>query len=210
MDAASIYAAAILDCENAENTLDMCSAPGGKSLVLLEKIKNGKLTVNEISLNRRSKLKNVLREYAPENKLEQITVKGLDGLQYGIKFPNTFDAILVDAPCSGEKHLIQTPSELKKWSPKRTKRLAGQQYGLICSALLALKPGGQMVYSTCSISPLENDENIAKLLKKKGDHVELDLPTYIPSFMQSTQFGLIALPDHKNFGPLYVSRLRKK
>lgn len=210
MDAASIFAATLLDIKENDDVLDMCAAPGGKSLILLEKISSGQLTVNEFSMNRRSKLKNVLREYAPEDKLNHVTVKGLDAALYGIKMPNAFDAILLDAPCSGEKHLVQTPKELEKWSLKRSKRLAAQQFSMLCSALLSLKSGGSLIYSTCSISPLENDQNIQKLIDKKGDQFELDLPEIYPSFLEKTEFGLIALPDHKGFGPLYITRMRKR
>jgi 5-methylcytosine rRNA methyltransferase NSUN4 len=210
MNPASVIAAMALEIAPSDFVLDMCAAPGGKSLVLLEQLGHeGVLWSNEVSANRREKLINVIRDYVPEKIRPQVFVKGKDGLQYGLKHPETFDKILIDAPCSGERHLILSSKDMEKWSVKRSKRLAGLQYGLICSALLALKSQGQMVYATCSLSKLENDDIIAKLLEKKGDQVELDLPDNLTSG-ERTKFGIIHLPDQYGFGPIYFSRLRKK
>lgn len=210
MNPASIIAARALEvCDN-DKVLDMCAAPGGKSLILMENISSdGELWANEISSNRRQKLTRVIREYVPSNLRDNIFVKGKDGLKYGLQHPDTFDKILIDAPCSGERHLVETPKELEKWSEKRTKRLAGTQYGLLCSGLLALKSGGQMVYSTCSISPLENDLVIEKLLEKKSDSVVLDLPEPATPWAEKTKYGYLHLPDKCGFGPIFYTRLRK-
>ena len=122
--------------------------------------------------------------------------------------PDTFDRVLLDAPCSSERHVLKNENELAKWGPKRTKKLATIQYGLLCSALLSCKPGGTIVYSTCSLSPLENDNIIEKLLKKKGDQVELsNLPV---DYFDQTEFGQISLPHRHKIGPIYMARLKKK
>ena len=209
MDPASVIAASSLEIAPDDHVLDMCAAPGGKSLVLLERLKTGVLWCNEISTARRIKLKSVIQEYVPKQMREQVFIKGKDGIKYGMMFPDHFDKILVDAPCSGEQHLLHSPKELEKWSLKRTKRLSAAQYALLCSALLALKPEGQILYSTCSISPLENDEVIKRLLERKGDTVELDLPEININGIERTKFGYIMLPDVCQAGPIYFSRLKK-
>lgn len=210
MNPASILAARALEIKPDDHVLDMCAAPGGKTLILLEALSElGELWANEISSNRRLKLTKVIREYVPKSLRESVFVKGKDGLQYGLQHPETFNKILIDAPCSGERHLLETPKELDKWSEKRTKRLAGIQYGLLCSALLALKPGGKMVYSTCSISPLENDGVIEKLLAKKGDQICLDLPAPATEWAEKTKYGYLHLPDKCGFGPIFYTRLKK-
>ena len=211
MDPASILAASCLEIRPDNFVLDMCASPGGKSLVLLESLsKGGELWANEISQARRVKLKSVIKKHVPLDRQNLIYIKGRDATQYGIKFPNTFDKILVDAPCSGERHLLHSPTELAKWSSKRTKRLAQTQYSMLCSALLACKEGGQIVYSTCSISPQENDLVIEKLMNKKSESFELDLPAIEHKYVERTKYGFQILPDNGGFGPLYFSRLKKK
>lgn len=211
MDPASAIVANALEVKSGDSVLDMCAAPGGKTLILSEKIGDeGSLICNELSSSRRDRLKKVLREYVPEKRRMQISIKGIDASRFGIVSPETYDKILLDAPCSGEKHLVTSPQELSKWTVKRTKRLAGLQYSMLCSALLSLKSKGQIVYSTCSISPLENDEVIEKLLLKKGSEFELDLPNEVSEMAEKTKYGYLHLPDKCGFGPLYFSRLRKK
>ena len=119
--------------------------------------------------------------------------------------------MLVDAPCSGEKHLLETKSELDQWTPSRTKKLASRQYSLLCSALLTVKPGGVITYSTCSISPLENDGVIERILKKKPDQIEsVSDSNSIPDFVEKTEFGYQIMPDQSGgFGPIFWSVLRR-
>lgn len=209
MDPASIICAKSLNVQPNDFVLDMCAAPGGKSLILLESIITGQLWCNEISQARRHKLKNVIQEYAPKSSREHVFIKGKDGNRYGLMYPDTFDKILVDAPCSGESHLINSMTELEKWSLTRTKRLSKNQYSLLCSALLSCKPGGSIVYSTCSISHYENDDVIERLLNKKSQLVTLDLPQIELPGIEKTKFGYIFLPDESNAGPIYFSRLKK-
>jgi 16S rRNA C967 or C1407 C5-methylase (RsmB/RsmF family) len=86
-----------------------------------------------------------------------------------------------------------------------------RQYSLICSALLSLRKGGTLVYSTCSISPLENDGVIERVLKKKGDQVELDPETGDLSDLERTRCGFQIFPDlAKGAGPIYIARLKVK
>ena len=209
MDPASAIAAMTLEVQPDDFVLDMCAAPGGKTLILLEALVRGELWSNEISANRRIKLKEVIQTHTPKNLRSQVHIKGKDGNRYGLAFKDHFDRILVDAPCSGEKHLINSPKELAKWSPKRSKRLAIQQYSLLCSALLALKPEGFILYSTCSISEIENDNVIEKMLLKKKNIVQIDLPEINHPFIEKTEFGYQILPDNCSFGPIYFSRLKK-
>lgn len=211
MDPASVLVARALEVQSGDRVLDMCAAPGGKSLVLAENlVKSGELIANETSDPRRDRLMQVIRQYLPEKVRSRVWVKGIDGLQYGMREPTGYDRVLVDAPCSGERHLAENPKEFSYWSEKRTKSLAQKQYSLLTSAILAVKPLGRIVYSTCSLSPYENDEVIARLLKKKGDQVAV-IQTSSPSpFAEQTEFGWVHLPDKSDFGPLYYSVLNRK
>lgn len=210
MDPASVFVARALSVQPEDQVLDMCAAPGGKSLILAEQLgPDGQLIANEISEGRRERLMRVLHEYVPKEKRMQITVKGLDGNQYGLRFAEQFDRVLADVPCSGERHLLENPAEFALWTAKRTAHLAVRQYSLLSSAWLAVRSGGRIVYSTCSISPAENDAVVAKLVKKRSVQI-LRLPELEQlSFVEPTERGYQILPDICGFGPMYFSVMTK-
>ena len=208
MDLASFIVANILEVQENDRVLDMCAAPGGKALILAEKLgPNSQLVLNELSRTRFHRLKRVLEAYVPQDVLERISFRSYDATKWGIYEIDAYDRILVDVPCSAEAHLLRNLSEMQKWSPKRSKRLAQRQYALLCSALLAARPESRIVYSTCSISPLENDGVLHKLKRKKGDLFEFEVP--ISPLGERTEFGWQILPDQHQWGPMYFSVLRK-
>lgn len=208
MDPASVFVAIALQVKKNDVVLDMCAAPGGKSLILGE-AEPEHLISNEMSESRRERLLRVFHEYIPREQRMFVHVKGLDGNQYGLRMPDHFDRVLADVPCSGERHLLENASEFSLWTEKRTKNLAVRQYSLLSSAWLACKVGGQIVYSTCSISPLENDDVIAKLIKKRKPEILrlYDLDKY--DFIEKTEHGYQILPDKSGFGPMYFSVIKK-
>jgi len=208
MDLASFVVANVLEVQENDRVLDMCAAPGGKALILAEKLgPNSQLVLNELSKTRFHRLKKVLESYVPQDVLERISFRSYDATKWGIYEVGAYDRILVDAPCSAEAHLLRNLSEMQKWSPKRSKRLAQRQYALLCSALLAARPESRIVYSTCSISPLENDGVLNKLKNKKGDLFEFEVPA--SPLGERTEFGWQILPDQHQWGPMYFSTLRK-
>ncbi len=216
MDPASVLAARMLPVHSGEKILDLCAAPGGKSLILAEALNGtGELICNELSSQRRERLKKVLQQYIPQELRLQTWIKGMDGTQFGMKHPEAFDAILVDAPCSGEAHLLQQKLELEKWTLNWTKKNAMRQYALLSSAYLSLKSDGYVLYSTCSISPFENEEVVGKILKRRPDLVPIfeypqELRSMVERYAESREYGHIFLPDHCGFGPLYFCLLQKK
>ena len=150
-----------------------------------------------------------MQEIAPQVFIE----RDFPGVTLGIiHWP--MGTILIDAPCSGERHLLETPKELAEWTVSRMKKLAQRQYALLTAGLLALKPGGKLVYSTCSIASLENDGVIETLLKKKEDFqiLQEDLPQAILQQIgrpEKTKHGFLFLPDQCGIGPIYFCVLRK-
>lgn len=213
LDLASCLPPFVLQLEAGQSALDMCAAPGGKSLQMAMALNgSGRLVLNELSPQRRQRLKRVVAEHLSESQREIIRVWGQDGSLLGQRSPERFDAILCDAPCSSERHLLDDPVELEKWSEKRSKNLAHRQMALLCSALDLLESGGRLIYSTCSISPLENEQNIAKFLKKRSGLIEetpFDLPEHYPQGEPKTH-GRLILPDVcEGHGPMYVVALRK-
>ncbi len=210
MDPSSVFVANALNVKMNENVLDMCAAPGGKTLILAEALNGtGQLICNEISKDRRERLNRVIQSYIPFPYRQNIFVKGLDGNQYGLKSPDSYDAILCDVPCSGERHLVENKAEFDLWTPKRSKNLSLRQYSLLSSAWLACRNGGRIVYSTCSLSPFENDEVVRKLVKRRS--VEIQKPSDLKQFkyLERTEFGYQVLPDSAGFGPMFFSIILK-
>jgi 16S rRNA C967 or C1407 C5-methylase (RsmB/RsmF family) len=220
LDPASVICAQALDPSPGQKIFDMCAAPGGKSVVIANGLfakhdDNSELILNELSSARRERLTKVVQNYIPKRFRPQVWVKGNDGALLAMRMPEHFDGVLLDAPCSGERHLLENLKELNQWKKSRTQNLAQQQYKLLAGAALALKSMGRVVYSTCSISPFENDGVIEKFLKKKGDRFvicpieSIFTHSEIIQWGESTKYGTIFLPDRCGFGPIYFSVLEK-
>ena len=220
LDSASVRAAVSLPLENAMDILDLCAAPGGKTLVLASNMNSeANLLSNERSPERKNRLANTVRDCLPPEIQERVTVICKDGAQMCLKNEEKFDAILLDAPCSSERHVLADPKYLSEWSPSRLKTLSMAQWALLSSAWRMLRPEGYLLYSTCALSPDENDNVVAKLLKK-FDNAKLCEPKIslnYKNFTQSelpeyekTEFGAHVLPDKAGgAGPLYFCLLQK-
>jgi 16S rRNA (cytosine1407-C5)-methyltransferase len=210
LDRASVLAASTLRLPEKGLILDACAAPGGKSLVLasLTGTENS-LVANEFSAARRNRLCAVLDEYLDSEKRQRIKVTGFDAAKSGRKKTETYDAILLDVPCSSERHVIQDQKALSQWTQARPRFLSQRQWSLLSAAFLILKSSCSLVYSTCAITPEENDAVVLRLLQKYGSQVLVDEPDFAEG--EKTQYGRIILPDQcGGMGPMYVARFRKK
>lgn len=153
-----------LDPHPGETILDACAAPGGKALFIAELMKSkGTLFANDLSPLRRQRMTQTFKDHHAADFIQ--ILKHNAALLFKT-FPNHFDRILLDAPCSSEKHVWQSPRHLAEWKPGRIRHLKQEQYGLLKGLFFALKPGGRLVYSTCSITPEENEQVIEKFLRK--------------------------------------------
>ena len=169
LDQASIYAAQALPPIDEGSYLDMCAAPGGKTLVLASGMGQGaQIQANELSRARRARLLTVLDEHLPPDIRTRIEVTGYDAATLPRYRKACYDRILLDAPCSSERHVITDEKYLACWTPARIKMLAQRQWALLSAAFLLLKPGGFLVYATCALADAENDGVVQKLLKKYG------------------------------------------
>ncbi len=228
MDMASILAASILPVKENDKVLDMCAAPGGKTLVLAIKLKGtGTLIANDRSSARRSRLNKVVETCLKPQFRTNIKITGHDSTQWSLHEKNVYDCILLDAPCSSERHVINDAQALSVWSATRPKRLAIQQFAMLAAALDAAAEGAYILYSTCSINPVENEMNIEKLDKKRKDLFEEvhipNLEAILTNFdcklskdfnslhVEKLSHGSIVMPDtSSSCGPLYFCLLRKK
>ncbi len=211
LDRASVLAAEALRLPETGEVLDACAAPGGKSLVLASaRGTNVTLLANELSSDRRRRLVDVLNRYLPPEKRQQVTVSGFDAAALARREAERgrFRAILLDAPCSSERHVISDPKALAQWTRNRPRALSQRQWALLSSAFLLLAPGGSLVYSTCALTPEENDGVVMRLVKKYGSQVQLDKLDFTEG--EETEFGRHILPDiDSGMGPMYVARFIK-
>ena len=161
--------AAILPVEEGDYVLDLCAAPGGKSTYLAAKLgKSGVLFSNDISPSRaKALLKNLELMGA-----ERMVVLSETPYALSKRFPCQFDKILVDAPCSGEGMFHKEPDIMKNWEQYGNEYYAKLQREILSSAYLMLKEGGQMLYSTCTFHPMEDEQMILDFIR---DHPDMKL-----------------------------------
>ena len=267
LDGASPLPALRLAPRRGHRVLDLCAAPGGKSLVLAGQLfsraavlaDDGSTTgatvlvSNDRSAARRARLRRVLKGYLPQRlmhdahsllpsllaprkaELEAVAVTGIDAAQWGRGMPwsdVTFDRILVDAPCSSERHFLHAeatshhggtdPAAAAVWSRGRLRRDAAHQASILRNAARLLAVGGRLVYATCSLDDAQNDGVVRKLCdhKRHGEGLmlgdALGGPLAEPSLMpllagaHRTSCGAIMLPDTSRFGPLYWAVLERR
>ena len=210
LDEASSAAAEALPLVAGDRVIDFCAAPGGKSLVLARHLRqDATLICNERSAARRARLHRVLDRHVPEELRRRISVTAHDATRWGLMQPTSCDKILLDVPCSSERHVMADESHLRRWSVSRSRRLAIQAFALLASAIDALVPGGMVLYLTCALTPAENDEVIAKAFRKRDGQVSL-CPVQL-AWGEATAYGVHVLPDAaQGRGPLYVCLLQKQ
>ena len=225
LDSASVLAALCLPVKNSQKILDLCAAPGGKTVVLASRMdKETELFANERSASRKTRLQNTVNTCLPSEINSRIKVSCSDGAVWCKKQSECFDRILLDAPCSSERHVFLDSKYLDQWTPSRIKTVTMQQWSLLSCAFRLLKENGIMVYSTCALCPLENDLMIEKLLQKfnkEQDTIQVlpieydkqEIKSFcsaeLPDF-EKTKYGAQILPDIQNgAGPIYFSIIKK-
>lgn len=158
--------AELLDIQPGERVLDLCAAPGGKTTQIGAKLRgSGFLVSNEIHPARAKILSENVERMGIGNALVlNETPERLAGL-----FPEYFDAILVDAPCSGEGMFRKNGAACEEWSPENVALCAERQRGILDCAAAMLRPGGRLVYSTCTFAPEENEGSVSAFLKNHDE-----------------------------------------
>ncbi len=165
-DASAMAPARVLDAQPGERVLDLCAAPGGKSGQLALSLGGaGYLIANEPDAKRARVLAGNLERLGAGN----TAVVSAYPEQLAKKWAGGFDAVLVDAPCSGEGMKRRDETARKEWSPERAAGCAQRQKAILMSAASMVAPGGRLVYSTCTFNQGENEENIKWLLGERRD-----------------------------------------
>jgi tRNA (cytosine49-C5)-methyltransferase len=170
-EAASMIPPLVLQPKPGDVVLDMCAAPGSKTTQMAAMMNNqGILVANDYKGARLQSL--------GINLQKSLATNVVVSLQSGEKFKGfQFDKILVDAPCSGTGTIRKSLKTIRMWNPNMVTKICRQQKKLIASAFENLKPGGEMVYSTCSLEPEENEGVINYLLENYPAHV---VPVKLP------------------------------
>ncbi|HPS82315.1 MAG TPA: RsmB/NOP family class I SAM-dependent RNA methyltransferase, partial [Candidatus Limiplasma sp.] len=155
--------ATVLAARPGETVLDLCAAPGGKSTQLAAAMAGqGTLVCNEPVPSRAQILSRNLERMGATNALAVCA----DPAQLAERWPRMFDAILVDAPCSGEGMFRRHPETRLEWREEAPVRCALRQANILQSACAMLRVGGRLCYSTCTLNREENEDTIAALLRQ--------------------------------------------
>jgi 16S rRNA (cytosine1407-C5)-methyltransferase len=179
-DAASMLPAEMFSLHDAPLILDMAAAPGGKTTHLVNRFEDrGLVIANDTSASRLAALRANLQSWGAVG----VGVTNFPGELLGSWYPETFDRILLDAPCSGETLRENKGRKGREISAKEQGALCQRQEVLLRSAFHALKPGGEIVYSTCTLAPEEDEGILEGLLQEfpvaeiaQVAHLKLDAP----------------------------------
>lgn len=174
-DPSAMTPASRLPVEEGDVVLDLCAAPGGKATELAAKLRGtGLLIANDISSKRAKALLKNIELFGVENSfiVTEYPKKLADF------FTGFFDKILIDAPCSGEGMFRKEPSMVKAWEQNGPSFYAELQEDILRQALPMLKPGGMLLYSTCTFSPLEDEGTVEKILAMNPDMELLQMEGY--------------------------------
>ncbi|KAG1969255.1 tRNA (cytosine(34)-C(5))-methyltransferase, mitochondrial [Pimephales promelas] len=161
LDAASVLPVLALDVQPGHTVLDLCAAPGGKTLALLQAHSVDYLWANDLSVSRTTRLRKTLQSYVPKEFLDEdkIHITSTDGWQLGLTEENRFDRVLVDVPCTTDRHsaMVEENNLFKRSRTKERQKLPLLQTRLLVAGIQAARRGGHIVYSTCSLSQLQNE-----------------------------------------------------
>nr|XP_021335728.1 5-methylcytosine rRNA methyltransferase NSUN4 isoform X1 [Danio rerio]CAX12676.1 novel protein similar to H.sapiens NSUN4, NOL1/NOP2/Sun domain family, member 4 (NSUN4, zgc:101708) [Danio rerio] len=225
LDAASVLPVLALDVRPGQTVLDLCAAPGGKTLALLQAHSVNHLWANDLSVSRTGRLRKILQSYVPKEFLdeENIHITCIDGRELGMREEKSFDRVLVDVPCTTDRHsaVVEENNIFKRSRTKERQKLPLLQIQLLVAGIQAARQGGLIVYSTCSLSQLQNEcvvqQAISVAQEELGITVQVqDLRWFTQRFSDTFHFapqlsvGELVLPHLcANFGPIYMCKLQR-
>jgi len=203
-EASAMASAAALGAMPGERVLDLCAAPGGKSTQIAAALTGrGLLVSNDPEPSRAQALAGNLERMGVANAVVTCALPG----RLAERWPERFDAILVDAPCSGEGMFRRDPASRDEWNPASPEGCARRQAEILDQAAWMLRPGGRLVYSTCTFNTAENEGSVLGFLARHPDFApeDFELPGAGPSHS-----GMLRLFPHRLRGDgHFVARLRR-
>ena len=203
-EASAMAPVALLDPQPGEKICDLCSAPGGKATQIAGRMMGrGFLLCNEWSPKRAKILSRNIERMAVANAL--VTNESTDRL--AARFPGFFDRVLVDAPCSGEGMFRKEEAAITDWSQETVEMCARRQAEILHNAARMVRPGGRLVYSTCTFAPEEDELAVAAFLESHPDFEPevIDTPWFVPA-----PNGGHRLWPHKLLGEGHFAAVLKK
>ncbi|XP_031623968.1 5-methylcytosine rRNA methyltransferase NSUN4 [Contarinia nasturtii] len=227
LDAGSILPPLMLNVQPDDVVLDACAAPGGKSLILLQSLLPKVVVCNDNSLSRMNRIYKLFLQYIPNFKNnwdgERCIVRNNDIRK--INEFSKYDKILVDVPCSNDRLSVNV-NENSLFRGDRVKerlQLPEYQASILVHCLQLLKPGGSLIYSTCSLSPIQNDGVVNMALTKAFTDYHItttikDLTNVLQPFKKlfffedskNLKFGQLVLPQlPTNCGPMYFCKIQR-
>jgi 16S rRNA (cytosine967-C5)-methyltransferase len=190
------------------SVLDACAAPGGKTCLMAELMQNtGRVHAWDVHEHR------VELIYAQAERLRLYNVRPAvrDATVYQERFDESMDAVLIDAPCTGTGVMDNKPDLKYRLTPEQVTELAEIQHKLLDVNARYVKPGGVLVYSTCSILPQENEQQVKRFLEEHPEFTMDSLPAAIPEQWReyATEKGLQLLPHRDKVEGFYIARMKK-
>lgn len=198
-EASAMSAVALLDPQPGETICDLCAAPGGKSTQIAGRMAGqGFLLCNEYSPTRAKILSRNIERMGVSNAI--VTNEKTGNLAK--RLPGFFDRVLVDAPCSGEGMFRKEEAAITDWSQETVEMCAARQAEILDNAAVLLKPGGRLVYSTCTFAPEEDELAVAAFLERHPEFVpeEVEAPWFTPGPQGSYRMWPHRLLGEGHFG----------
>ena len=217
-DPGAMSAVCALDLKEGDRVLDACSAPGGKSAQIAAKIGDSGFLLSNEYVPKRAKI--IVGNFERLG-IKNAIVTSLDTAEFPKMFDGYFDAIVCDAPCSGEGMFRKCDDAVLDWSEENVRSCARRQLEILSNCAPALKAGGQLLYSTCTYSIEENEGVVSEFLRLHPDFYIAEVPERL---RLATSDGLVPSPDfpeelkmtrrfypHKSQGEgQYVALLKKR
>ena len=203
---ASQLAALCMEAQPGETVLDLCAAPGGKSILLAEQMQNtGVLYSCDVTENR----VRLIRTAVDRMGLTNVKTLCNDAAKPSSALPQA-DRILTDVPCSGLGILAKKPDlRYKKLDPARQAELLAVQSSILDTAAQLLKPGGRLVYSTCTIDPAENQQQISAFLKRHPEFSVVKPALAMPEGMMVSELGTLSVPTRTGMDGFFLCAMQK-